>query len=91
MSDRFSIDEIGLDSPAVSAEVVTPDDANNLVQVSRALYIGTTGNVGVQMLGYDDQANVNILLENVPAGILPIRVSRVHSSNTTATGIISLY
>lgn len=90
MADRFSKDEVLLDSVAVSGFSITPNNDVALIQTTRAIYIGTSGNVNVEMIGFED-ANVDILFENVPVGILPIRVSRIYSSNTTATGLIGLY
>lgn len=78
-----------LDNPnsARFAGVVTPSDATVLV-VTRGLYIGGAGNVNVTMEG--DQADV--LFSGVPAGtVLPIRVSKVKSTSTTATLIVALY
>jgi hypothetical protein len=75
----------GRGEPAVYAEAVTPSDTDDLVAVSRALYIGGAGDVVVTMLGGGD-----VTFKAVPVGtILPIRVSRVKAA-TGATYIISL-
>lgn len=75
-------------APAQNAEVVTPHDSDTLAQVSRALYIGVAGDVTVQMAG----TGTAILFKSVPAGtVLPIRVTRVNATGTTATTMVSLY
>lgn len=73
--------------PAVFAENVTPHDTNLLPSPSRGLYIGVAGDVSVRM--YKSQNTV--IFSNVPVGILPIQVDRVHFTGTSATSIISLY
>jgi hypothetical protein len=80
-----------LDSPALHAKAVTPDDTNNLKDSAgvetpcRALYIGTTGNVVVNTLGGEN----NVLHTAVPVGVLPIRCTRVLSTNTNASNIVA--
>lgn len=68
-------------------QAVTASDSTNLSSPSRALYVGTTGNVNV--LSYDNPSNA--IFRNVPSGfILPISVLRVNSTDTTASNIVSL-
>ena len=62
---------------------VTPSDAT--VLAFEALYIGTTGNVAVVTNG-----GTTITFSNVPVGILPIRGTKVMSTNTTASNIVGL-
>ena len=73
--------------PAAYAETVTPSDASDLSYVTRGLWVGGAGNVKVLMLGGDA-----VTLVGVQAGtLLPIRVSRVYSTDTTATSMVGLY
>jgi hypothetical protein len=76
----------GGNSPASHAALVTPDDANDLAFVSRALLIGTAGALKVTTLGGE-----TLVIAAVPAGILPLRVTRVWSGSTTAAQIVSLW
>lgn len=71
---------------AVGAAAVTPSDSTDFPTATRALYIGVTGNVKVTML---DSSVVTF--SNVAVGVLPVRVTRVWSTSTTATGIIALW
>ena len=73
--------------PAANAASVTPDDSNELTFLSRALYVGGTGNVKVTM---KDGAEVTFSAIS-SSTILPIAVRKVHSTGTTATAIIALW
>jgi hypothetical protein len=67
---------------------VTPSDATEFATMTRGLYVGGAGAVAV--LGWEDSAAVTFAA--VPAGtILPVRVKKVMSTNTTATNIVALY
>lgn len=78
----------GMTHPAKQAAAVTPHDTNNLSPPARSLYVGGGGNVVAILVG--DTASVTF--SNVPDGtILPISVSRVLSTSTTATSILALY
>lgn len=70
---------------AHGAVAVTPSDAT-IIPVTRALYIGGTGNINVRMA--DEQT---LVFAAVPVGIFPIQVDQVLSTSTTATNIIALY
>lgn len=60
MSDRFSSFTPGLESPASFLQDVTPDDANDLPVISRALNVATAGTVRVTTSG-GDTATVTIV------------------------------
>lgn len=67
------------------AVVVTPSDSVDLDRDS-TLYIGGTGNISVITAGGD-----TVLFSAIPAGtFLPVLVSRVRSTTTTATLIVAL-
>lgn len=71
---------------AHSAFVVTPSDST-VIPTTRGLYVGGTGNLSVVMA--EDQNTV--LFSAVPAGtILPIQVTQVLDTDTTATLIVAL-
>jgi hypothetical protein len=73
--------------PADDAVAVTPHDTTQLATVSRGLYVGGAGNVAVLMA-----SGQTVTFVGVAAGsVLPIRVARVNSTNTTATNIVALY
>ncbi|MGZ4849851.1 MAG: spike base protein, RCAP_Rcc01079 family [Candidatus Bathyarchaeia archaeon] len=73
------------------AFVITPSDTLVLSQPPRAIFVGNTGNIQVQMLGTLNSDPTKYIFYNVPAGtILPIRVSMVLLDFTTATNLLGL-
>jgi hypothetical protein len=72
--------------PASRALAITPSDAT-VLEVTRGLYIGTTGDVVVDMA----EQGTSITFANVASGqILPIQVTKVRAA-TGASNIIALY
>lgn len=87
MSDPFKDEAVGVIGPLSNASVVTPSDTTDLSVTSRAIYVGTSGDVQITLSGGD-----TVVLKNVAAGMpLPIRAERVHATNTTATDIVALW
>lgn len=87
MPDQHSGFVEGLTSPADNAAAVTPSDSTDLAFTSRALYVGGAGNIVATMAGGGD-----VTFTAVPSGsILPVRVTRVKATSTTATSIVNLY
>jgi hypothetical protein len=86
MADDFSSYREALDSPADNAAAVTPG-SSALTKATRAVYVGGAGNMNVTMVGGGD-----VLFSGIAAGqVLPIRVSHILSSSTTATNIVALW
>lgn len=74
---------------AHGAKVVTPSDSTE-IPCTRGLYVGTGGNISVIM--GDGQETSPVLFYNVGTGvILPIQVTKVMSTSTTASNILALY
>ncbi len=86
MADRFKDYAAGLDSPPVGGFAVTPDDAADLAVASRGLNVGAAGAVRVTTVDGSD-----LTLELAAGGIVPIRVTRVWATGTTAGAIVALY
>ena len=71
--------------PAESATAVTPSDST-VISPTRALYVGATGDVKVDMAD-----GTTVTYANLAAGIIhPLSVTRVYSTDTTATSIIAV-
>lgn len=86
-NSSFANGGIGLSAPASSAAVVTPNNSTDLTYVTRALFVGGAGNIVVTMVD-----GVDCTFTGVAAGsVLPIRVSRVKATSTTATNIVALW
>jgi hypothetical protein len=87
-----SLDQFGYrtggaaDQPAGHAEAVTPSDSTDLTYTSRGLWVGGAGNVSVIMA-----SGATVTFSGIVAGtLLPIRVSRVRSTSTTASLMLAL-
>ena len=75
-----------LEAPADDAAVVAPDDATDLPNATRALYIGTAGDLKVTMA-----KGTVVTFPSHPAGYASLRVKRVWATGTLAAGIRALY
>lgn len=71
---------------ATKGVAVTKSDST-ILETTRALWVGTTGDVAVVFA--DGGAAVTI--PSVPVGILPVQVTKVMSTNTTASNMVALY
>jgi hypothetical protein len=77
----------GLESSALSGEVITKSDTVDFTRVSRGVYVGGAGDVAAVM-----SDGTVLTFSAVPAGtLLPIRCKRINSTNTTATLMLALY
>ena len=86
-TDTFSRYRDDKSITAVNAAEVTPSDSTDLTYTTRALYIGSDGNVEVIMAG-----GQTVVFNSVFGGTtLAVRVTRVKASNTTATNIVALW
>ena len=88
MTDAFSGVADASYAPATRAVVVTPDDANPLADIPKALFVGTGG--AIAMRGVNGTADQT--WKNVPSGaILPFRARYVRATGTTAADLLALY
>lgn len=70
-----------------SAFAIAPNDSTDLAAVTAALYVGFTGDIS--LICSSDTTPVTFF--NVPGGsFLPLRVKRVRSTLTTASGIVGV-
>lgn len=76
--------------PAGKAWAVTPSDSVALTAPTQGLWVGTTGDVAVQMAGV--VAASPVVFHAVPAGtFIPICVTFVLATSTTASNIVALW
>jgi len=86
MPDRFAQHAASLDAPAQHGFAVIPNDSADLIETTRALYVGAGGNLSVLMA-----SGATLSFAGVQAGsILAIRVQRVRATDTTAGQIVGL-
>lgn len=87
MEDKYSKYPKSIDSVAENAYSITPDDGNDLPNVTRSIYVGAAGDLEVIMIG--DTSPVTFA--NVQAGsVLPFRIKRVLAGNTSADDLVAL-
>jgi hypothetical protein len=85
--DDFSSLPQGINGPASKAVPITPSDGADIAVATRGIYVGGGGDLRVDMQG----GGPPLTFVGVAAGtILPIRVSRVYNTGTTATNLIGL-
>ncbi len=86
MPDRFQNYAASLEGPATDAFDITPHDTDELVEATRALYVGDPGDVAVELI-----SGAEVTFFNVAASsLLPVRVVRVKATGTTADQILGL-
>lgn len=86
MPDRFQYSTPSLSGPAAHAFAVTPNDSTDLSETTRALYVGTSGSVAAVMA-----SGTTVTFASVQSGTtLPVRVTRVLATGTTASTIVGL-
>lgn len=71
-----------IDSPVPNLAAVTPSDASDLSFMTRGVHVGTAGDLKVTTAG-----GQTVVITGATAGWHPIRVSRIWSTGTTASGI----
>lgn len=74
-------------APASRCFAVVPSDEAELAEITKALYIGTAGDVVLRAV----EAAADVTFRNVPAGaMLDVRVRAVRATGTTAADIVGL-
>jgi hypothetical protein len=85
--DTFKKHTRSLTSPPEHGQAVVPSDGADLGHVTRALFVGSGGDLAVRL-----QDGTALTFANVPAGaLIPIRVARVLATGTTASQILGLW
>jgi len=88
--DPKNVAESGAQTPGLDQEAITPADDVDLTDVTRAIYIGGTGNLTVKPMGSRGDAIVTYV--GLPVGtVLPIRVKEIRATGTTATNIVAIW
>lgn len=86
MADSFSGSN-EVTGPAAHLEAITPNDAADLTFATRAIWVGTAGDVKVTTVGGE-----TVTIPNVPSGTrLDVRVARVWATGTDATDLVAMW
>lgn len=86
MTDTFGTYRPGLESPYEYAAAITPNDAVDLTNTTRAIHIGTAGSLKVTTVG-----GSTVTFATMAVGYHPLRLTRVWAAGSTATNITGLY
>jgi hypothetical protein len=85
--DPFDSVTDNLISPARNAFPVSPSDGGNLTSATKAIYVGSGGDLNVRLI----DAEADVTFANVSSGtVLAIRVSAVRATGTTAADLVGL-
>lgn len=85
--DPFKSVGDSLIAPSEYCFAIVPDDNNEIERATKAIYVGTGGDVVLQLLA----APVPVTFRNVPSGaVIDVRVARVRATGTTALDIVGL-
>jgi hypothetical protein len=85
--DPFDSVTDSLISPARNAYAIVPSDSLDLAGATKALYVGTGGDIAVRLIN----APTDVIFKNVPTGsLLAIRLAAVRAGGTTAADLVGL-
>ncbi len=85
--DPFESSSNSLIAPAQHAFAITPSDTQTLSGATKALFVGTGGDIALEAIGSDSE----VLFRNVASGsVLPIRIRVVRATGTTASDLVGL-
>jgi hypothetical protein len=80
-TDKFVNFQPGLQTPVRNSFVISPNDTTELPFVTRAIYVGSAGNITARLA--DDTASVTFN-GLAPGSMLPIRARQIYGTGTTA-------
>ncbi|MBI0475010.1 hypothetical protein D9601_06500 [Sphingomonas sp. MA1305] len=90
MQDNYRDKWNGVGDPGVASESIQPDDANDLNEVPKGIYVGTGGDLAMIGVG-DPPESAGVIWRNVPAGaLIPFRPRRILATGTTAADLIAV-
>ncbi|MEP2234647.1 MAG: hypothetical protein ABJM58_03315 [Alteripontixanthobacter sp.] len=85
--DTFSRNSDSPSSPARHCFAIVPADAAELGSVTKAVYVGTAGDIVLRAV----ESDTDVTFRNVSAGaIIDVRCSAIRATGTTAGDIVGL-
>jgi len=85
-SDPYQSHTTEVSAPAAHAYAITPNDSTDLTVFCRSVYVGSAGDLKVDMVGGE-----TVTFANVDPGMFPVRVKRVYATGTTAADLACVY
>ena len=87
MSEKYQGRADDITSPARHGFAITTSDSTDLVAETRAIYIGSAGDLVAVLASGDEVSFVGL----GGGTVLPVRALRVKATGTTATHLVGLY
>lgn len=85
--DKYEAAIQSVSAPAASCFAITPTDADDLEQATKAIYVGAGGSLTIRTVASEQ----DVTFVGVAAGsILPIRAVAIRATGTTASGLVGL-
>lgn len=85
--DNFQSTSDSVTAPASRCFEITPNDSADLTEATKAIYVGTGGDITLRAL----DADTDVTFRNVQDGsILDVRVLALRAMGTSATDIVGL-
>ena len=79
----------GVEAPATYAMPITPSDVDDLPRISRAIYVGTTGDIMIALAGKQCGP---VKFKAVPAGtVLALFCKKIYATGTTADDLVAIW
>lgn len=86
MPDRFSDRATAFDGPASHGFAVSPSDSLDLVETTRAIFVGGPGS-----LRLITASGADLIFSGLAGGtVLPVRAQRIMATGTTAGALLGL-
>lgn len=77
-------------APAVDFAAITPHDTTNFGRKTRAVYVGSIAG-GATIIAVNPAGTAVTFAGVVAGSILPIQVTRINNTGTTASSLVGLY
>lgn len=87
MSEKYQGRADDITSPARGGFAITPSDSTDLTAETRAIYVGSAGDVAAVLASGDEVSFVGL----AGGTVLPIRARRIKATGTTATALVGLH
>lgn len=86
MNDRFHTGGDSVTAPARRAFAIIPHDSQPLPLVTKGLCVGMSGNIALRAIDSEDDVTLSV----VAGQLLPIRITHIRATGTTASGLVGL-
>ena len=91
-TDPYQGSSPGFSAPLGHAFDITPNDSTQLTTFTRAVWVGTGGDLKADLVGDGSGNGGTVTFSNIADGtLLAVRVAKVYATGTTATDLVGGY